>query len=126
MSTSRVTITGNLTAQPQLREFNDKRKTTFCVASTPSIRDKDTGEYRDGTTTFYNVSCWNRLGENALQSLHKGDPVVVTGRLSVETWQGQDGMQRQSPEILADVVGHDLTFGVASFERPQRGASSAA
>lgn len=121
MGSSIITITGNVTADPQVHEFDTgTRKSKFSVACTPSVRDRNTGEYSDGTTTFYDVECWNRLAHNATVSLHKGDPVVVTGRLSVETWQGQDGGRRQSVIITASAVGHDLARGTALFERQQQ------
>jgi single-strand DNA-binding protein len=119
MGNAIVTITGNLTADPQVHEFDSgTRKAKFSVACTPSVRDRNSGEYRDGTTTFYDVECWNRLGEHAAESLHKGDPVVVTGRIGVETWQGQDGGRRQSVVVTASAVGHDLARGVSRFVRP--------
>lgn len=120
MGSSIITITGNVTADPQVHEFDTgTRKSKFSVACTPSVRDRNTGEYRDGTTTFYDVECWNRLAHNATVSLHKGDPVVVTGRLSVETWQGQDGGRRQSVVVTASAIGHDLARGTALFARQQ-------
>ncbi len=126
MGNATVTITGNVTADPQVHEFDSgTRKAKFSVACTPSVRDRATGEYRDGTTTFYEVECWNRLGANVAESLHKGDPVVVTGRIGVETWQGQDGGRRQSVIVTAMAVGHDLARGTAVFER-QHGASQQA
>lgn len=126
MSNTLVTITGNLTGDPELREYDNARKTVIRVASTASVRDRTTGDFRNGSTSFYNVSCWNALGENVLKSMQKGDPVVVTGRLEISTYQAQDGSPRQSAEINASNVGHDLKFGTTSFERPSRPEQAAA
>ena len=116
-----VTITGNLTADPQVHDFDSgSRKARFAVACTPSTRDKETGGYRDLSTTFYDVDCWNHLAQNVMSSLHRGDPVIVTGRISVDSWQGQDGGQRQKVVVTASTVGHDLSRGTAQFRRPQR------
>lgn len=120
MGNAHVTITGNLTVDPQTRQFDTgKRKTKFSIASTPSKKDAQ-GEWRDGTTTFYDVECWGRLADHVAESLRKGDPVVVSGRLTSETWEGQDGGQRRSIVVSASAVGHDLTWGTSRFERPQR------
>ena len=102
-----VTITGNLTADPQVHDFDSgSRKARFSVACTPSTRDKETGGYRDLSTTFYDVDCWNHLAQNVMSSLHKGDPVI--------------GGQRQKVVVTASTVGHDLSRGTAQFRRPQR------
>jgi single-strand DNA-binding protein len=57
----------------------------FRVASTAKRWDRGTGRWVDGDTTYWNVTAWRRAAENARESLAKGHPVVVTGRLRQRT-----------------------------------------
>ena len=50
-------------------------------------------------------------------SLHKGDPVVLGGRLTSQRWLNEAGVQQLSLEIDAEWVGHDLRRGTSSFAR---------
>ena len=58
--------------------------------------------------------------------MHKGDPVVVYGRLTINTWQRADESWGSSPEVEAITVGHDLTFGTTEYAKAGRGAADAA
>ena len=62
------------------------------------------------------VTCWRSLGENVFNSLHKGQPVVVSGRYYMREYT-VDEATRTSYELEATAVGHDLTRGVAEFRR---------
>jgi len=91
----------------------------FRLASTDRRRDAQ-GNWQDGTTSWYRVNAWGELGRNALNSLRKGQRVIVAGDLSVSEWDGADGHKGRSVEIRATALGHDLTFGTSRFERGQR------
>lgn len=54
---------------------------------------------------------------NLLQSLHRGDPVMVTGSLITEEWTTKDGQSHSSLVLEADGVGHDLNLGQDTFTR---------
>jgi len=62
------------------------------------------------------VKAWKHVARNVALSLHKGDPVVVTGRLSLDEWDGPDG-PRTSLVVEATALGPDLTLGEARFAR---------
>jgi single-strand DNA-binding protein len=77
-----TTVTGNLTADPELRVTGTGRPVAqFTVASTSRVLDPTSGEWRDGSTLFLRCTAWLRMAENVAQTLRKGDRVVVTGRL---------------------------------------------
>jgi single-strand DNA-binding protein len=65
------------------------------------------------------VSCWRTLADHVVASVHKGDPVVVAGRLRVREWTDGD-RQGTHVDIEARSVGHDLSHGVTRFERLRR------
>lgn len=78
------------------------------------------GEWTDGDTTWVSVRCYRQLAVNANFSLQKGDPVVVVGKLRVETWLTESGVQRENAVLDADTVGHDLNWGTSRFSRGER------
>src|SRR5882724_2246414 len=81
MSETYVTLWGNIATDPKsLSTAAGVRMTKFRLACTPSRRDAQTGEFTDGTTSWYSVVCWRDLAVNVAASLTKGDPVVVYGK----------------------------------------------
>ena len=124
MGETYVTLWGNIATDP-------RRMTTpggvsilkFRLACTASRRDSQTGEFSDGVTSWYTVSCWRDLADNAAGSLAKGDPVVVHGRQVVRDWETEDGKKGTDVSIDAMTLGHDLRRGRARFSRIKRAAS---
>ena len=84
------------------------------LASTPRIRRGD--DWIDGHTTWVNIECSNRLADNARDSLAKGDPVVVFGRLRTKVWESE-GTKHERMVIVASSIGHDLSRGSTAFPR---------
>lgn len=114
-----LTVTGNVAVVPSLRELSSgTRVAGFRLAHTPRRQDKATGEWSDGTTLWFGVTCWRSLAEHTAQSLKPGDRVVVTGKLSARTWTSPDGEERSGLEIDATSVGFDLTRTAAAVVHP--------
>ena len=115
-----VTLVGFVAQDPNIRTTaTGKQLTKVRVGTTPRYRDDESGQWRDGETSYYDVKCWNRLAEHARLSLRKGEPVVVKGKFRIGNFEDKDGRTRISVEITADTLGHDLTRGVASYSRMQ-------
>ena len=115
-----VSMTGYVATQPKYRMIgNGASVVSMRVAWTPRYIDRGTGEWVDGNTSYLTVSCWRKLAENVAMCLRKGDPVVVKGRLSVRAHE-KDGMPRTEVDVDASSVGHDLSRGVAHFQRTKR------
>jgi single-strand DNA-binding protein len=87
------------------------------LAWTPRRFDRETNGWVDQATCFVWVKCWRKLADNAGFSLAKGDPIVVSGPLTVSEYLAKDGTRRTSVEITATAIGHDLSRGVSSFRR---------
>ncbi|MCK6210579.1 single-stranded DNA-binding protein [Georgenia sp. EYE_87] len=96
----------------------------FRVGSTPRLRDRATGEFRDGETQWFTVKAWRDLAENVIASLKKGMPVILRGTLRTETWQGENG-ERSANVISVDSIGADLGTGTAQFVRTVRASAAA-
>lgn len=92
------------------------------VAWTPRKREQGTGNWADEPACFATVKCYRKLAENALMSVHKGEPVLVTGSLRIREYDAKDGSRRTNVDVNATSIGHDLTRGVASFRRLPKAA----
>ncbi|WP_181034565.1 single-stranded DNA-binding protein [Arthrobacter sp. 08Y14] len=89
----------------------------FRMCTTERRYDRDTGSWADGQTNWFSVSLFRQLATNAAFSVHKGDRVIVTGRLKVRQWVSDDGRSGTSVDIDAESVGHDLMWGTANYRR---------
>jgi single-strand DNA-binding protein len=119
-SENQITIVGNLTDDPELRYTpNGAAVVKFRVAVNRRYRD-ESGQWKDGDTSYFTVNAWRNLAENIAESLTRGTRVVVAGRLQMRSWETPDGDKRSVVEIEADEVGPSLKWAKASVERTQR------
>ncbi|MEZ0077086.1 single-stranded DNA-binding protein [Planotetraspora sp. GP83] len=125
MSDIYVTLSGNVTDDPRQYQFKDgSRVTSMRMAVNRRVLDQQTNTWQTRDTTYYTVRCYRGLADNVHQSVSKGQPVVVYGRLRIKQFE-RDGEQRFWAEIEANSVGHDLKWGIATFEKPLRSYSGA-
>ncbi len=121
MNEPATTITGNLTADPELRFTPTGRAVAaFTIASTPRYPNRDTGQWQDGETWFLRCSAWADLGENIAASLSRGAAVVATGRLRCRTWEDKDGGKRTTVELTIDDLGPSLRRATAKITKTTR------
>ena len=103
-SFNQVTLMGNLTRDPELRQTpNGQNVCSFSLALNRSYKDKS-GEWQEATD-FVDVVAWGPLGERVAQYLTKGRPALISGRLQSSSWE-QDGKKRSKLEVVAQ----DVTF----------------
>ena len=116
-----TTITGNLTADPELRFTPAGRPVaSFTIASTPRFPDRGTGEWKDGETWFVRCSAWGDTAENIAASLARGNAVVATGRLRCRTWETTEGDKRATVELTVDDIGPSLRRAIAKITKATR------
>ena len=96
-------IMGNLGRDPEMRyTANGKAVTVFTVAV--NNRTQEDGEWKD-KTTWFRVTCWDKLAETTNQYLKKGRKVFVVGRVDISTWSDKStGEARGSLELTAREV----------------------
>lgn len=118
MNETFVTFHGWAGTNVRHRETPDVNVATVRVGVTPRI--KKGGEWVDAETTWYTVTAWRTLADNLRDSVRKGDPVIVHGRLRSETWKNEEGGTNTDLHVEASLVGHDLTRGITHFIKKQR------
>jgi single-strand DNA-binding protein len=103
-SLNQVTLMGNLTRDPELRQTpTGQNVTSFSLALNRSYKDQS-GEWQEATD-YIDIVCWGPLAERVAQYLSKGRRCLVQGRLQSRSWE-QDGQKRNKVEVLAN----DVTF----------------
>lgn len=103
MSINRVTISGNLTRDPELREAGGATILSFSVAVNDRAKNQQTGEWED-RPNFIDCVMFGRRGEALAPLLSKGLKVAVSGKLRYSSWEAKDGTKRSKVEVAADEV----------------------
>lgn len=125
MNDTVITIVGNLTAEPELRQTQSGvAVASFTIASTPRTFDRQANEWKDGEALFLRCSVWRDLATNAAASLTKGMRVVAQGRLQQRAYQDREGNNRTSIELQVDEIGPSLRYATAQVTRGDRGGGS--
>jgi len=102
---NKVILIGNLGVDPEVRYLpSGSAVANLRIATSESWRDKTTGEPQE-RTEWHRVSLFGKLAEIAGQYLHKGSKVYIEGKLRTRKWQGQDGQDRYTTEIIVDING---------------------
>lgn len=115
-----ITITGNVATEPERRQTaTGVPVTTFRLASSQRHFDRAKNEWIETSTNWYSVSAFRQLAEHVGASLHKGERVILTGRLRLREWE-TTVKRGLSVEIDAEAIGHDLRWGTTTFERALR------
>ncbi|MCF7978115.1 MAG: single-stranded DNA-binding protein [Chromatiaceae bacterium] len=102
---NKVILIGNLGVDPEVRYLpSGSAVANLRLATSESWRDKTTGEPQE-RTEWHRVALFGKLAEIAGQYLHKGSKVYIEGKLRTRKWQGQDGQDRYTTEIVVDING---------------------
>lgn len=109
MALPAITMTGNLTSNPELK-FTPQgvARAGFRIACGERKKNEQ-GEWVDGDTTFINVTVWRNLAENVAESLQKGDTVTVIGRLKSRTVEDEE----RGKATFFDVDATDVSVSLA-------------
>ena len=109
-SVNKVILVGNLGKDPEVSSTQGGDLVKFSVATSESWNDKSSGERRE-KTEWHNVVIWNEaLGRIAKQYLKKGSKVYLEGQLQTRKWQGQDGNDRYTTEVVLQRYRGELTL----------------
>ena len=99
---NKVILIGNLGQDPEVRFLpSGNPVANLRIATTDSWTDRQSGQ-RQERTEWHTVVLFNKLAEIAQQYVKKGSRIYIEGRLQTRKWQGQDGQDRYSTEIVAN------------------------
>ncbi len=124
---NKVILVGNLGKDPEAKFMpNGNAVTNITVATSESWKDKQTGQQQE-RTEWHRVVFFNRLAEIASEYLKKGSKVYVEGSLRTRKWQGQDGQDRYTTEIVASEMQMlDSRGGSSEYDNPSTRATERA
>lgn len=104
MSINNVTISGNLTRDPDLRQTAGGMAVLgFGVAVNDRRKNSATGEWED-CPNFVDCTVFGKRAESLSGILSKGLKVCVMGKLRYSSWEAQDGAKRSKLEVIADDI----------------------
>ena len=112
---NKVILMGNLTRNPELR-YTPSGTPVASFGLAVNRRYQVNGEWQE-QTSYFNITAWGQLGENAAATLAKGSRVIVTGRLEQREYTTRDGDKRTAIEVVADELGPSLRWATAQVER---------
>lgn len=99
---NKVIIVGNCGSDPETKYLpSGSAVTNLSIATSETWKDKQTGQQQE-RTEWHRVVFFNRLAEIAGEYLKKGGKVYIEGSLRTRKWQGQDGQDRYTTEIVAN------------------------
>lgn len=102
---NKVILIGNLGADPEVRYMpSGDAVCNVSLATSESWKDRNTGETQE-RTEWHRVVFFGKLAEIVKQYLRKGSKIYVEGKLRTRKWQGQDGQDRYTTEVVVDFNG---------------------
>ena len=122
-----VTLVGNLTKDFEAKVLpSGTTVANGSLAVTERRLNKQTNEWEDGDTSFYDVEVYNGQGENVCNSLVKGLRVLVMGRLRIRDFERQDGSKGKQAVVTVDEIGPALKWATAEVTKVTKGGAKPA
>ena len=104
MNINRVVLTGNLTADPDLRALSSGTSVARLRLAVNTRRKNSASGQWEEKPNYFNVTVWGAQADTCAQYLSKGRPVAIDGRLEWREYTSQDGQTRQAVEVIAETV----------------------
>ena len=120
---NKVILIGNLGQDPETRYTpNGNAVATLSLATDESYKDRNTGQTVP-RTEWHRVVLFGKVAEIAARFLRKGAKVYIEGRLKTRKWQGQDGQDRYTTEVVVDIKGTMQMLDGQGAAAPQQAIS---
>ena len=117
-----VTLTGRLTADPELA-FTQQGKpwARFTVVTAKRFKNNETDAWEERDTTFWRCVVFGPIAENVAESLAKGTAVIVQGSARQNNWETKEGEKRSSTEVMVDDIAPSLRWASVKVMKAERG-----
>ena len=124
MPDNSITVVGNITRDPELKFLNSGQAAVrISIAVNRRWQNRQTQEWEE-RVSYFEVTGYGALAENAANSLTKGTRVIVTGRLEQRSWETENGDKRSVVEINADEIAPSLRYATAVVTKTPRPESN--
>jgi single-strand DNA-binding protein len=124
MPDNAITVIGNITRDPELKFLNNGQAAVrLSVAVNRRWQNRQTQEWEE-RVSYFEVTGYGAMAENAANSLAKGTRVIVSGRLEQRSWETENGDKRSIVEINADEIAPSLRFATAVVTKTPRAEGS--
>ncbi len=100
---NRIIMVGNLTKDPDLKPVGAQSVCKLNIASNKQYKNRQTGAMIS-EVCFVDVEVWGAQAESCKTYLQKGRPVLIEGRLKLDSWKDQEGVMKSKHSIVADKV----------------------
>ena len=115
-----ITVVGNVTRDPELKFLNSGQAALrLSIAVNRRWQNRQTQEWEE-RVSYFEVSAYGPMAENAANSVQKGARVIVTGRLEQRSWETDNGDKRSIVEIAADEIAPSLRYATAVVTKTPR------
>lgn len=114
---NQITVVGNLVDDPELRYTPNGVAVATCRVAVNRRRKDGSGEWQDGLDGYFTAVVWRDCADHVADSLHKGDRVLVTGRLTCRSYEDTQGQTRWVAEIQAEEICPSLRWAQAKVMR---------
>ena len=112
-----ITVSGLVATDVKRHETADNlTMATFRLAANTRRFDAAKNSWTTTSTNWFTIVSFRQLAKNVLDSVSKGDRVVIQGKLKIRDWDNGE-RSGTSIEVEADALGHDLAWGTATFNR---------
>jgi single-strand DNA-binding protein len=120
MADNTITVVGNVTRDPELKFLNSGQAAIrLSIAVNRRWQNRQTQEWEE-RVSYFEVTGYGSMAENAANSLQKGARVVVSGRLEQRSWETENGDKRSIVEINADEIAPSLRWATAVVTKTPR------
>jgi len=111
----RIQIEGRLTRNPEMKFLpSGVAVASFGVACNDRKKDPTTGEWADGDTTFLDCSAWRETAEHVADSLHKGDLVLINGKLAMRKYLNKENVEVTTYGVTVETIGPSLQWNAVT------------
>lgn len=95
-----ITVVGTVTKDPELRFINSGKAVIRFSVVTSKKKKNESGAWEDSGTTYWDITAWDVLAENAADSLAKGTQVVVLGTIENQEWLDKSTSEKKSKLVI--------------------------
>ena len=104
-----VTLVGGVVDKPELQTTQSGKSLLKLRIKTSRSTKNAAGEWENKDATYWTITAWGELAENAAEVVNEGDIIMALGTISQREWEGRDGAKRVSVEMNAQHIGRSLT-----------------